>query len=132
MKTRFIKFIPFVFLLLTTSCQAKPENKAEQLAREQMTPVIGVSAVNRSVIEVRPSIVGWMVVFRDANASCDEEPFWPRACRFGAHVFRDVYACVKRDWSIRQMGASSASESLGAEDLCQTTTAPLPTTEPNP
>lgn len=132
MKTRCVRFITLVFLLLTTACQPKPEKKAEQLAREQMVGVIGESAVDRSVVEVRPSTVGWMVIFRDANVSCDEGPFWPGACRFGNRVFRDVYACVERNWSIRQMGASGETESFGEEDLCQVPTAELPTAEPNP
>ena len=132
MKTRFVKLITIVFLLLTTSCQAKPEKKAEQLAREQMTRVIGADAVDRSVVVIRPSVVGWMVIFRDANASCDEGPFWPGACRFGNRVFRDVYACVERNWNIRQKGASGESESLGEEDLCQVPTTELPTAEPGP
>lgn len=131
MKTRFVR-LTLVFLLLTTACQPKPEKKAEQIAREQMTAVIGVSAVNRSVIEVLPSTVGWMVIFRDANVSCDEGAFWPGACRFGNQVFRDVYACVEHDWNIRQIGASSESESLGEEDLCQLPTTELPTAAPNP
>ena len=135
--TPFIKFIPLVILLLITACQEKPEKKAEQLAREQMTRTIGLSAVNRSVVEVRPSVVGWMVLFRNANASCDEGSFWPGACDFRANIFRDVYACVERDWSIRQMGATGPSESLGAEDLCQAspsnqTATPAPTLVPRP
>ena len=132
MKARFAKSIVLVFLLLTTSCQSKSEKKAETLACEQMTGVIGANAVNRSVIEVYPAKVGWMVIFRDANASCEEGSFWPGACRFGNRVFKDVYACVERNWSIRQMGASNESESLGEEDLCQIPGPVLPTAEPNP
>jgi uncharacterized protein YgiM (DUF1202 family) len=130
MKTRFVKLITLVFLLLTASCQPKPEKKAEQVAREQMIGVMGADAVDRSVIEVHPSKVGWMVIFRDANASCEEGFSLRGACRFGDRVFRDVYACVERNWSIRHMGASGESESLGEEDLCQVPTAELPTAEP--
>jgi len=133
MKTRFVRSSLLIFLLLTASCQPKPEKKAEKVARDQMIRVMGENAVNRSVIEVRSSRVGWMVIFRDANASCEEGSFWPGACRFGNHVFRDVYACIKRDWSIEQMGNSGESESLGDEDLCQQLPAPeLPTATPNP
>jgi hypothetical protein len=121
-----------IFFLLTSACQSEPEEKAEQLAREQMIAVIGANAVDRSVIEVHPSKVGWMVIFRDANASCDEGSFWPGACRFENRLFRDVYACVERNWSIRQMGTSGESESLGDEDLCQVPGPVLPTAEPNP
>jgi hypothetical protein len=77
MKTRSLSLIALIFFLLTSACQPEPEEKAEQLAREQMIGVIGATAVDRSVIEVRPSKVGWMVIFRDANASCDEGSFWP-------------------------------------------------------
>ena len=72
MKARFVRFILLVLLLLTASCQPKLELKAEKIARERMTDVMGADAVDRSVIEVRPSNVGWMVIFRDANASCEE------------------------------------------------------------
>ena len=135
--TRSIRFILLILFLLTAACQEKPEKKAEQFAREQMIRTIGLSAVNRSHIEVHPSGVGWLVIFRDANASCVEGSFWPGACRFGAKVFRDVYACVEHDWNIGQIGASGASESLGSEDLCQAplpgaTTEPLPTAAPHP
>jgi hypothetical protein len=130
-KARFVRLI-LVFLLLTAACQPKPEKKAEQVAREQMTGVIGTNAIDRSVIEVRLSNVGWMVIFRDVNVSCDEGAFWPGACRFGNRVFRDVYACVERDWNIRQMGASSESKSLGEEDLCQLPAAELPTATSHP
>jgi hypothetical protein len=132
MKARVIKFTLLILLLLTTSCQPKPEKKAEKLAREQMTRVMGDDAVDRSVIEVHPSKVGWMVIFRDANASCEEGFSLRGACRFGNRVFRDVYACVERNWSIRQIGAGGESESLGEEDLCQVPGPELPTTEPNP
>ena len=132
MKVRFVKFILVVLLALTTSCQLKPQKKAENIAREQMTRVIGGNAVDRSVIEVHPSKVGWMVIFRDANASCEEGSWWPGACRFGNRVFRDVYACVERNWSIEQMGYSGESESLKDEDICQLPAPELPTAEPNP
>ena len=133
MKVRFVKFILLVLLLLTASCQQKFEKKAEKFAREQMTQVIGADAVDRSVIEVHPSKVGWMVIFRDANASCEEGFSLIGACRFGNRVFRDVYACVERNWNIEQMGYSGESEPLGDEDLCQQVPAPvLPTAEPNP
>jgi len=132
MKTRFVKFPLLVLLLLTTSCQPKPEKKAENLAREQMLGVMGADAIDRSVIEVYPSKVGWMVIFRDANASCEEGFSLRGACRFGNRVFRDVYACVERNWSIRQMGTSGESEPLGEEDLCQGPGLVLPTAEPNP
>ena len=132
MKARFVKFIIVVLLLLTTSCHPRPEKKAEKLAREQMTRVMGADAVDRSVIEVHPSEVGWMVIFRDANASCEEGFSLIGACRFGNRVFRDVYACVQRNWNIEQMGYSGESESLGEEDLCQQLPAPeLPTAAPN-
>lgn len=132
MKARFVKFILLVLLLLTTSCQEKPEKKAEKLAREQMIWVMGADAVDRAVIEVHPSKVGWMVIFRDANASCEEGFSLIGACRFGNRVFRDVYACVERNWSIRQIGASGESKSLAEEDLCQVPGPELPTAEPNP
>ena len=132
MKARFVKFILLVLLLLTTSCQSKSEKKAEKLAREQMIQVMGAEAVDRSVIEVRPSKVGWMVIFRDANASCEEGFSLIGACRFGNRVFRDVFACVERNWSIRQIGASRESKSLAEEDLCQVPETELPTAEPNP
>jgi hypothetical protein len=131
MRARFVGCILLVLLVLTTSCQSNSEKKAENLAREQMIRVMGAEAVDRSVIEVYPSKVGWMVIFRDANASCEEGSFWPRACCFQNRVFRDVYACVERNWSIRQMGTSGESESLGEEDLCQVPEL-LPTAEPNP
>ena len=118
MKTRFVKFPLLVLLLLTTSCQPKPEKKAENLAREQMLGVMGADAIDRSVIEVYPSKVGWMVIFRDANASCEEGFSLRGACRFEKRVFRDVYACVERNWSIRQIGTSGESKPLGEEDLC--------------
>jgi hypothetical protein len=132
MKVRFLKFVLLVLLLLTTSCQLKLEEKAEKLAREQMLGVMGAEAVDRSVIEVYPSKVGWMVIFRDANASCEEGFSLRGACRFGNRVFRDVYACVERNWSIRQIGTSGESQSLGKEDLCQVPGPVLPTAEPNP
>jgi hypothetical protein len=132
MKARFVKFILLGLLLLTTACQSKSEKKAENLAREQMIGVMGTQAVDRSVIEVRPSKVGWMVIFRDANASCEEGFSLIGACRFGNRVFRDVYACVERDWNIRQMGTSGESRSLAEEDLCQVPGPVLPTAEPNP
>src|SRR5215216_2876618 len=132
MKTRFVKSILLVLLFLTAACQLKAEKKAERLAREQMTRVMGTEAVDRSVVELRPSKVGWMVIFRDANASCEEGFSIRGACRFGNQVFRDVYACVERDWDIRQMGNSGASDSLGQEDLCQLPTPELPTVAPNP
>lgn len=119
MRARFIKFILPALLLLTPFCQPNPEKKAENLAREQMLGVMGAEAINRSVIEVYPSKVGWMVIFRDANASCKEGFSLRGACRFGNRVFRDVYTCVERNWSIRQMGTSGESESLAEEDLCQ-------------
>ena len=131
MKTRFLPFLLLVFLLLTAACQGKAEKKAEQLAREQMKGVIGASAVNRSTVEVRSSAVGWMVIFRDANASCEEGSFWPGACRFGNRMFRDVYACVERNGEIRQMGAS-ASEPLEEGDLCQSPSVVLPTATAGP
>jgi hypothetical protein len=81
MKARCIKFI--LLLMLITSCQPKPEKKAENLAREQMIGVMGEDAVDRSVIEVYASRVGWMVIFRDANASCKEGFSLIGACRFG-------------------------------------------------
>jgi hypothetical protein len=132
MKARFVKFILLVLLSLTTSCQTKPEQKAEKLAREQMIQVMGAEAVERAVIEVQPSKVGWMVIFREANASCEEGFSLIGACRFGNRVFRDVYACVERDWNIRQIGTSGESSSLGEEDLCQVPGPELPTAEPNP
>jgi len=132
MKARFVKFILLVLVLTTAYCQPKPEKKAGKIAREQMTDVMGADAVDRSVIEVRPSKVGWMVIFRDANASCEEGSWWPGACRFGNRVFRDVYACVEQNWIIEQMGYSSESKSLGDEDLCQLPAPELPTVEPNP
>jgi len=118
MKPHF-RFIFFSLLLLIVACQEHPEKRAEQVAREQIIQTIGIDAVNRSYIEVRPSAVGWMVVFSDAKASCEESSLWPGACRFASNVYRDVYACVERDWRIRQIGGSGASESLGMEDLCQ-------------
>ena len=132
MKNRFLSLIALIFFLLTNACQPNPEEKAEQLAREQMIGVIGVNAVDRSVIDAYPSKVGWMVIFRDANASCDKGSFWPGACRFENRIFRDVYACVEGNWSIRQMGTSGESASLGDEDLCQVPGPVLPTAEPNP
>ena len=132
MKARVIKFILLILLLLTTSCQPKPEKKAEKLAREQMIGVMGADAVDRSVIGVHPSKVGWMVIFRDANASCEEGFSLIGACRFGNRVFRDVFACVERNWSIRQIGTSSESKSLAEEDLCQAPGPVLPTANPNP
>ena len=87
---------------------------------------------DRSVIEVRPSQAGWMVIFRDANASCEQGSWWPGACRFGNRVFRDVYACVEWNWSINQMGYSGESEALGEEDLCQAPAPERPTFEPTP
>ena len=132
MKIRFVRFILLVLLLPTASCQPKLEIKAEKVAREQMTYVMGADAVDRSVVEVHPSKVGWLVIFRDANASCEEGSWWPGACRFGNRVFRDVYACVEWNWSIRQMGTSGESEALGEEDVCQGPTPELSTAEPNP
>ena len=132
MKARSIKFIFLVLLLLTTSCQSKSEKKVVTLAREQMIGVMGVDAVDRSVIEVYPSKVGWMVMFRGANASCEEGFSLRGACRSGNRGYRDVYACVERNWSIRQIGASGESESLGEEDLCQVPGPVLPPAEPNP
>ena len=122
------RLILLMFLLLLTACQQRPEETAEQRARHLMAPVIGADAMQRAHVEVRPSTVGWLVIFRNANASCAEGTFWPGACRFGSRVFRDVYACVERDWQIRQMGASSAVNSLGAEDLCDAPSAPQPAT----
>jgi hypothetical protein len=132
MKTRFLSLIALIFFLLTSACQPEPEERAEQLAREQMIGVIGANAVKRSVIEVHPSKVGWIVIFREANASCEEGSFWPGACRFENRLFRDAYACVERNWSIRQMGTGGESESLGNEDLCQVPGPVLPTAKPNP
>jgi hypothetical protein len=133
MNTRLGRTILLIFLLLTTSCQTKPEKKAEKLAREQMALVMGADAVDRSVVEVHLSKVGWMIIFRDANASCQEGFSLIGACRFGNRVFKDVYACVERNWNIEQMGYSGESESLGEEDLCQQVPAPeLPTAEANP
>ena len=127
----------FGLVLLTVVDQRSPEQKAEQLAREQMRLVIGADAINRAHVEVRPSAVGWMVVFRNANASCADGVWWPGACRFAANSFRDVYACVERDWRIRQMGATSASEPLGTVDLCRAPPSGLtatlaPTSAPSP
>jgi len=113
------RFIFFLLPLLVVACQENPEKRAEQVAIEQMMRTVGIDAVNRSHIEVRPSAVGWMVVFSDAKASCKESSLWPGACRFASNVYRDVYACVERDWRIRQIGGSGASESLAMEDLCQ-------------
>jgi hypothetical protein len=132
MRPRFVRFILLVLPLMTAACQPKLELKAEKIAREQMTPVMGAEAVDRSVIEVRPSQVGWMVVFRDANASCEQGSWWPGACRFGNRVFRDVYACVEWDWNISQMGYSGESEALGEEDLCLAPAPERPTLVPNP
>jgi len=132
MRPRFVRFILLVLPLMTAACQPKLELKAEKIAREQMTPVMGAEAVDRSVIEVRPSQVGWMVVFRDANASCEQGSWWPGACRFGNRVFRDVYACVEWDWNISQMGYSGESEALGEEDLCLAPAPERPTLLPNP
>lgn len=130
MKTRFARIISLIFLLLLVACQPQPEKKAEQLAREYMTTVIGESAVDRSAIEVRPSAVGWMVIFRNAHASCDEAILWRGACRDGNREFRDVYACVERNWMIRQIGGTG--DSIGEEDLCQTPATEAPTAKPNP
>ena len=113
------------------------EQRAERLAREHMSRVIGAAAVERSHVEVRPSTCGWMVVFHDAEARCGDGPFWPGACRFGPAVFRDVYACVLRNGQIQQVGASQSPLSLDAEDRCQcapdgaSTIAPEPTAAPS-
>ena len=132
MKARFVRLILLVCLLLMAACQPKLELKAQKIAREQMTEVMGAEAVDRSIIEVHPSRVGWMVIFRDANASCEKGSWWPGACRFGNRVFRDVYACVEWNWSISQMGYSGESEALDEEDVCQAPAPARPTFEPNP
>lgn len=112
------------------------DQRAERLAREHMSRVVGAAAIERSRVEVRPSTCGWMVVFRDAEAHCGDGPFWPGACRFGPAVFRDVYACVLRNGQIQQVGASQSPLSLDAEDRCQcapdgaSTIAPEPTAAP--
>ena len=133
-----------VLLVLATAGQPdrallgqSDEQRAERLAREHMSRVVGAAAIERSRVEVRPSTCGWMVVFRDAEAHCGDGPFWPGACRFGPAVFRDVYACVLRNGQIQQVGASQSSLSLDAEDRCQCasdgtgTIAPEPTAAPS-
>ncbi len=133
-----------VLLVLATAGQParallgqSDERRAERLAREHMSRVIGAAAIERSRVEVWPSTCGWMVVFRDAEAHCGDGPFWPGACRFGPAVFRDVYACVLRNGQIQQVGASQSPLSLDAEDRCRCapdgtgTIAPEPTAPPS-
>jgi len=113
------------------------EQRAVELAREQMGVKVGAEAIARSHVEVRPVPAGWAVIFREAYARCGEAPFWPGACRFGPAVFRDVYACVEREgWRIRRSGGCQSPYALAAEELCldvplgvatvAPTTAPVP------
>ena len=136
--TRSRRILLLILLVLAAACQPDPKQKAEQLARHQMEATIGAKAVERAHVEIFPSRVGWMVVFRDANATCEEGVWWPGACDFAQtnQVYTDVYVCVERDGNMRQMGASS-DKSLRTEDLCQApppgqTATVAPTMIPNP
>ncbi len=109
------------FFSLSVACQSE-QQRAEQVARQYMRNAIGPAAVERAHVEVRPSKVGWMVIFHDANTSCGDPGagFWPGACRFGAVTYRDAYTCINYDGSLNgQAGASTSPRPLSDEDLCQ-------------
>jgi len=133
---RFATRLFLLFLFVLVACQQNnDERKAEQLARTLMIEAIGANAVNRAHVEIRSSEAGWQVIFRDAYASCGEGSFWPGACSFGPRTFRDVYACVDPNWMIHELGASSAIDPVGAQDICHAlptgpTIAPAPTYPP--
>jgi hypothetical protein len=116
---RHAKWILLFLLFVLVSCQQIDAQRAEQTARWYMVQNIGIRAVLRAHVEVRPSKVGWMVIFRDAYASCDEGISFIGACRFAPTVYKDVYACVPQDWTIRGVGATKEPVSVGAEDVCQ-------------
>jgi hypothetical protein len=106
-------------LLALRGCQLSPQARAEQQARDYMTIVIGADAVNRAHVAISRSPAGWMVIFRDAYATCDQGTWFPGACRFGRQTpYRDVYTCVPDNGEIGQVGASGDSP-FGNDDLCQ-------------
>src|SRR5438874_5915468 len=106
-------------LLALDGCQGSTKARAEQQARHLMTLVIGADAVNRAQVVVTRSEAGWLVMFRDAYATCDQGVWFPGACRFGRQApYRDIYTCVPDSGEIGQVGASGDSP-FGAEDPCQ-------------
>jgi hypothetical protein len=121
--------------LALAGCQGSTQTQAEQQARDYMTIVIGMEAVSRSHVVVTRSQAGWLVVFRDAYATCDQGAWFPGACRFGRQApYQDVYTCVPDTGEISQVGASG-DRSLGDDDPCQWpspngTRAPAPTAAP--
>ena len=107
-----------VLVLLLTFLVLGQAHWAVHVARASMRSHSGVAATNRASVQVVPARGGWLVIFHDAQATCDQGTWWPDACRDGARVvYRDVYACVLRDgWLIDQIGASPRR--IAAGDLC--------------
>src|SRR5947209_4123344 len=117
---RLKSILPCLSLLLALcGCQLSPQARAEQQARQYMTVVIGADAVNRARVIVTRSQAGWLVMFRDAYATCDKGTWFPGACRFGRQApYRDVYTSVPESGEIGQVGASGDSP-FGNDDPCQ-------------
>lgn len=122
-------------VLVLAGCQGSTQAQAEQRARDYMTIVIGADAVKRAHLDTHRSQAGWMVIFRDAYATCDQGTWFPGACSSGRQTpFRDVYTCVPDSGEIGQAG-TSGDLPFGNEDLCQWpspngTRAPAPTAIP--
>ncbi len=103
--------------LSASACGSAPptvtdQQRATQAARADLERTVGPGALDRATVEVRPSAVGWLVVFRDINLPC-EQVHWPEACGMAAplrptptpYVYHDLFACVEAaTWRVGRAG----------------------------
>jgi len=116
-------------LLSASACGSAPstatdQQRATQAARAYLEPTVGTGGLDRATVEVRPSAVGWLVVFRDVNLPC-AQVHWPEACGMAAplgptptpYVYRDLFACVEvATWRVGRAGGGP--QPLDDEDHC--------------
>jgi hypothetical protein len=89
------------------------EAYAVRVARQELVRAVGPTAIARGHVEVDEQKEGWLVVVRDANAVCGEDPADAGGCQFrtGPDRLRDVYVCVLREtWATPVEGLTDRAQ----------------------
>ena len=118
-----------LLVMLVSSCgpslpPTTDEQRAVQVARQQLEGKVPAEVLDRAAVAIRPSRTGWLVVFQEANVPCDQVR-WPEACGMpiaarpapAPFTYRDLFVCVAvQPWQIGQFGG--AQQPLGDHDPC--------------
>jgi hypothetical protein len=114
----YIGLVGLSLLLAVGVGAATAEDRAASRAVGAMQHLVAPAALERSTVEVRAVVDGWLVVFHDVNVSCGgrEGPFAIGACRVNSSAtYRDGYVCVDR-WAFMPGRWGFSPETLGLED----------------